>query len=56
MSKNSMQQRWQQLKEWDRFMENEYPKYKERKKKRRKRPAEIPFVDDEDLDLSQYGI
>lgn len=50
-----MQQRWQQLKEWDRFMDNEYPKYKERKKKKRKRP-EIPFVDDEDLDLSQYGI
>lgn len=55
MSKNSIQQRWQQLKEWDRWMDNEYPKYKARKKKKRKRP-EIPFVDDEDLDLSQYGI
>ena len=55
MSKNSMQQRFQQFKEWDRFMENEYPKYKARKKKKRKRP-EIPFTDDEDLDFSQYGI
>ena len=55
MSKNSMQQRFQQFKEWARFMENEYPKYKARKKKKRKRP-EIPFTDDEDLDLSQYGI
>ena len=55
MSKNSIQQRVQQLKEWDRWMDNEYPKYKARKKKKRKR-SEIPFVDDEDLDLSQYGI
>jgi len=54
MSKNSIQQRVQQLKEWDRWMDNEYPKYKARKKKKRKRP-EIPFYDDE-LDLSQYGI
>jgi hypothetical protein len=36
-------------------MENEYPKYKERKKKKRKRP-EIPFHDEGEVDYSQYGI
>ena len=33
MSKNSNKQRYDQLKEWDRWMQNEYPNYKERKKK-----------------------
>ena len=56
MSKNSTQQRIQQFKEWDRWMENEYPKYKERKKKKRKRPADIPFHDEGEVDYSQYGI
>ena len=33
MSKTSNQQRYKQLQDWDRFMMNEYPNYKNRKKK-----------------------
>jgi len=39
MSKNSNQQRLSQFKEWDRWMQSEYPNYRERKKKiKLKRP------------------
>ena len=33
MSKNSNKQRYDALQDWDRWMQNEYPNYKERKKK-----------------------
>ena len=52
MSKNSNQQRLNQLKEWDRWMQNEYPNYKERKKKTKfKAPA---YFKPEDEDLQDY--
>ena len=34
MSKTSNHQRLQTLKEWDKWMENENPQYKERKKRK----------------------
>ena len=37
MSKNSPHQRLETFKDWDRFMENESPAYKERKKKKSKK-------------------
>lgn len=49
MSKNSNQQRHQALKEWDMFMENEYPSYKERKKKSKAKPVQFANPEDEDL-------
>lgn len=33
MSKNSNQQQYKQFQEWDRWMMNEFPNYKNRKKK-----------------------
>jgi len=52
MSKNSNTQRLNQLQEWDRWMQNEYPNYKERKKKTKfKAPA---YFKPEDEDLQDY--
>ena len=52
MSKNSNKQRYDQLKEWDRWMQNEYPNYKERKKKVKfKAPS---YLKPEDEDLQDY--
>ena len=52
MSKNSNKQRLNQLKEWDRWMQNEYPNYKERKKKVKfKAPS---YFKPEDEDLMDY--
>lgn len=52
MSKNSNKQRYDQLKEWDQWMQNEYPSYKERKKKVKIKPPQY-MPDDED-DLMDY--
>ena len=49
MSKNSNKQRYDQLKEWDRWMQNEYPNYKERKKKVKFKPPKYYKPEDEDL-------
>ena len=49
MSKNSNKQRLNQLKEWDRWMQNEYPNYKERKKKVKFKPPQYMGGADEDL-------
>jgi len=49
MSKNSNKQRYDQLKEWDQFMQNEYPNYKERKKKVKFKPPQYMTSEDEDL-------
>jgi len=49
MSKNSNKQRVDQLKEWDQFMQNEYPNYKERKKKVKFKPPQYMASEDEDL-------
>jgi len=49
MSKNSNKQRVDQLKEWDQFMQNEYPNYKERKKKVKFKPPQYMTSEDEDL-------
>ena len=49
MSKNSNKQRVAQLKEWDQFMQNEYPNYKERKKKVKFKPPQYMASEDEDL-------
>ena len=49
MSKNSPHQRLQAFKDWDRFMEYESPAYKERKKKKPKKPGFLP-PDEEDLE------
>ena len=49
MSKNSNKQRVEQLKEWDQFMQNEYPNYKERKKKAKFKPPQYMVSADEDL-------
>ena len=49
MSKNSNHQRYQQLKEWDRWMQHEYPNYKERKKKTKFKPPQYLAPEDEDL-------
>ncbi len=51
MSKNSPHQRLETFKDWDRFMENESPAYKERKKKKSKKPGYLP---PEDEDLQDY--
>ena len=49
MSKNSNKQRVNQLKEWDQWMQNEYPNYKERKKKVKFKPPQYMSGADEDL-------
>jgi len=49
MSKNSNKQRYDQLQEWDRWMQNEYPNYKERKKKAKFKPPQYMVSADEDL-------
>ena len=52
MSKNSNKQRHDQLQEWDRWMMNEYPNYKERKKKAKfSRPR---YLKPEDEDIQDY--
>ena len=52
MSKNSNKQRHDQLQEWDRWMMNEYPNYKERKKKVKfSRPR---YLKPEDEDIQDY--
>ena len=52
MSKNSNKQRYDQLQEWDRWMMNEYPNYKERKKKTKfSRPR---YLKPEDEDIQDY--
>ena len=52
MSKNSNKQRYDQLQEWDRWMMNEYPNYKERKKKAKfSRPR---YFKPEEEDLQDY--
>jgi len=50
MSKNSNKQRYDQLKEWDRWMQNEYPNYKERKRKVKFKPPQYMSGADEDLE------
>jgi len=50
MSKNSNKQRVAQLKEWDQFMQNEYPNYKERKRKVKFKPPQYMSGADEDLE------
>ena len=52
MSKNSNKQRYDQLKEWDQWMQNEYPSYKERKKKVKIKPPQ--FMPDDEDDLMDY--
>jgi hypothetical protein len=52
MSKNSNKQRYDQLQEWDRWMQNEYPNYKERKKKVKSKAPQ--FMSNEDEDLTDY--
>ncbi|MDA7648766.1 hypothetical protein N8580_00345 [Akkermansiaceae bacterium] len=52
MSKNSPQQRMDALKDWDQFMQNEYPNYKERKKRPKSKPPQ--FLSPEDEDLEEY--
>jgi len=52
MSKNSNQQRYEQFQEWDRWMMNEYPNYKERKKKPKFKPP--TYLKSEDEDLQDY--
>lgn len=49
MSKNSNQQRYEALKEWDQFMQNEYPNYRERKRKPKIKPPQYMAPEDEDL-------
>ena len=49
MSKNSNKQRYDQLQEWDRWMMNEYPNYKERKKKVKFKQPKYYKPEDEDL-------
>tara|TARA_R110002049_G_scaffold43254_1_gene127883 strand:- start:922 stop:1098 length:177 start_codon:yes stop_codon:yes gene_type:complete len=52
MSKNSNNQRYDQLQEWDRWMMNEYPSYKDRKKKSKsKKPG---YFKPEEEDLQDY--
>jgi hypothetical protein len=53
MSKNSNKQRLEALKEWDQWMQNEYPNYKERKRKVKIKPPQYITPDDED-DLMDY--
>lgn len=54
MSKNSTHQRMDTLKQWDHWMENEHPSYKERKNRKKKRPEHTE--EDDAIDFSQYGI
>ena len=49
MSKNSHRQRYDALQDWDRWMQNEYPNYKERKKKVKFKPPQYLKPEDEDL-------
>ena len=52
MSKNSNRQRHKQLQEWDKWMMNEYPNYKNRKKKVKfKKPV---YFKPEEEDLQDY--
>ena len=52
MSKNSNRQRYKQFQDWDRFMMNEYPNYRERKKKVKfKKPQ---YFKSEEGDLQDY--
>tara|TARA_R100000541_G_scaffold15095_1_gene24528 strand:- start:213 stop:386 length:174 start_codon:yes stop_codon:yes gene_type:complete len=52
MSKNSNNQRYDQLQEWDRWMMNEYPNYRDRKKKAKfKKPG---YFKPEEEDLQDY--
>ena len=52
MSKNSNRQRYKQFQDWDRFMMNEYPNYRERKKKVKfKKPQ---YFKPEEGDLLDY--
>jgi hypothetical protein len=55
MSKNSHKQRYEALKDWDQFMQNEYPNYKERKKKPKSKPPQYLSAEDEDLDEYYNG-
>lgn len=50
MSKNSNQQRYEALKEWDKYMQNEYPNYRERKRKPKSKPPQYMAPEDEDLE------
>ena len=52
MSKNSNHQRYEALQDWDRWMQNEYPNYKERKKKAKFKPP--TYLKPEDEDLQDY--
>ena len=52
MSKNSNLQRYDQFQEWDRWMMNEYPNYKERKKKNKFKPPQ--YLKPEEEDLNDY--
>ena len=52
MSKNSHKQRYDALQDWDRWMQNEYPNYKERKKKVKFKPP--LYLKPEDEDLQDY--
>ncbi len=52
MSKNSNKQRYDALQDWDRWMQNEYPNYKERKKKAKFKPP--TYLKPEDEDLQDY--
>lgn len=54
MSKNSNKQRYEALKEWDQWMQNEYPNYKERKKKAKIKPPQYFKPEDEDS-MDYYG-
>ena len=51
MSKNSHHQRIEALQDWDQFMQNESPAYKERKKKPKAKPN---FLPPEEEDLEDY--
>ena len=52
MSKNSPHHRLEALKDWDQFMQNEYPNYKERKKRPKSKPPN--FLPPEEEDLEDY--
>jgi len=54
MSKNSNHQRYEAFQDWDRFMQNEYPSYKERKKKPKVKSPNFLPPEEEDL-LDYYG-
>ena len=48
MSKSSPHQRLKAIQDWDSFMQNQSPAYKERKGKKPKKPGYLP-PDEEDL-------